>query len=863
MTDTKAKEPIFDLYSHLKCNIKSTLNTCEIHDSDFTTYCFQCKRSICDVCVEAFHSNHFHINKKEINMNKETVDRTYEKLENGIKELICFSQPDQIKNNLKNSLNKEVNLLYEKIEKYKALKLKEIEDTFKHNSNDASCLLTLVREAKNKINDFNNKHRDFLSGKNVTDEDNFIFLLNYDLMNEGISSGTDYLESLKEIEQYYNGSSCMEKSSLNTIIREMDDILKEELIKVELNNKIVNDFIEDGLPEPDRKQKQPLQPRKHSSNKNSAASDVRSPVRRCTIQINRLESIYMERKNARKKFLDSMDKLKDNKFEEIANKTNLLNEFLETFKDSVYQNFKKQGSMVEIEKLVKMYEEKSNKRMTYNGKSGLKFSNSTAKSVKSGLTRSKATFATMKKGDDSGSEGEIKEESVEKAKPLQKQKKKKENKGNSEGKDKTTKQNAIKTQLFSLDENEEGENDSNYGDFSDDEDSDHLNMLTNNDEIDVAIENNIKMNDPKILKRERMFKPRPRLYRRKLFAASVDKKEKKDNLNNNQSNDLFKVNTKLLELIKENQRLTSMIKSQEDITLQISTVRRYFAFMLMEFVRKNFKVSNKMDSHLFLNESKKEEAQTNDYIRIQEGGTQLYIYNRDTRKKKILNLKFSKKDHGVTYFPVGCRYYYYTDRVYITGGKVNNTPIGVVLCYIIKENRLLKMSNMLHPRAYHSVIFHENLKSLIVFGGEEESSCEMYDFFLNMWTTIPSLNVPRSNISIHIDRLGTYAYALFGLTGPIVDAKCSDVVEFLDLIDMNQGWAKVDYKNKAEVDLKLGEINFVPLNEEKLIIYGGNESRKFHRCFCIFDLKKFELTKLDKDQLEYYMAKIALQPEGN
>ena len=855
------RELLFDLYSHLKCNIKCTQSICEIHDSDFTTYCFQCKRSICDVCIEAFHTNHYFMKKSNVGMENIHIENMFNSLEEKIKQVPGFSQPEKIKQELKLNLNKEIQTLYEKIDIYKTLKLKEMDNTFKHTSFDAKNLLDIIKNTKNTLFDYMNKQKPFLKAQHVHDDDNFIFLLNYDLLYESIIGSKDYIDCLDEIEKYYNKSSCMEKNYLHDINLLMDNKIDEEKQKFEIINKILSDntILTDDISRKStinsnavNEQSKPRTPSINIKRENGSGKRLTSVSKKNSQIMDKFNELYIKKKEEFKKLIVNMEKLNDNKFKEIVNKTELINQFIDEFKENVFVNFKKNGSMLEIEKFVKMYEEKSNKRMSYNGKSGLKFSNSKASSIKSGLTRSKATFQTAKKED-------VKEfeSSAEKITDRNKVTKVKSN---------TTKNKKIhKTQLFSLDENEEehdysnSEEEEEQNESNNSENSNHLEMLMEKEEINVSFERNLKMTDPKIIKREKMFKPLRKSIRRKLFCSNNEKSKK----TKTESGELFKVNQKLLDLIKENQRLTSMIISKDDISLQISTIRRYFAFLLMEFIRKNFKLSNKFESHLFLQDSKKEELLNNEYIKLEEGGNKIYIYNRETLKKVAKTITFNVNIHGIRHFPVGCRYYFHTDRVYITGGKVNNQYVNYVFVYTVKDNKLTKMSPMCHTRAYHNMIFHENLKSIMVFGGEETGSCEMYDFFINMWTLIPSLNYPRANLSVYIDKLGTFAYAMCGIIGPIRDGKYSDVIEFLDLVDMNQGWAKVDYKNKAEVDLKQGENKFVVLSDEKIVFYGANESRKWHRCYCLFNMKKFEIVKLEKDQLEFMKAKYLMNPNEN
>ena len=170
---------------------------------------------------------------------------------------------------------------------------------------------------------------------------------------------------------------------------------------------------------------------------------------------------------------------------------------------------------------------------------------------------------------------------------------------------------------------------------------------------------------------------------------------------------------------------------------------------------------------------------------------------------------------------------------------------------------------MLNPRSYHTMIYHDNLKSLVVVGGENNATCEIYDFYLNMWNTIPELNIPRANPAVYIDKVGTFAYVISGIIGNIVSNSYCDVIEFLDLVDMNQGWLKIDFKNKANVDLKNNETKLFPLTDHKLLIYGANESRNINKCFVVLDLKTLELIKIDSEDLEKMKVKAKLFPDEN
>lgn len=57
-------------------------------------------------------------------------------------------------------------------------------------------------------------------------------------------------------------------------------------------------------------------------------------------------------------------------------------------------------------------------------------------------------------------------------------------------------------------------------------------------------------------------------------------------ISNNENTQEFNKINKLHEIIKENQRVNSMIKKQDDISLVIGIIRRYYTYIILEFVRK-------------------------------------------------------------------------------------------------------------------------------------------------------------------------------------------------------------------------------------------------------------------------------------
>lgn len=81
----------FDLYSHMKSNIKNNDGICEIHDSLFTTYCISCRRSICEVCRDSYHTSHLFLDKKDLtNYDSIIADKIFKNLEDAVIETDIF-----------------------------------------------------------------------------------------------------------------------------------------------------------------------------------------------------------------------------------------------------------------------------------------------------------------------------------------------------------------------------------------------------------------------------------------------------------------------------------------------------------------------------------------------------------------------------------------------------------------------------------------------------------------------------------------------------------------------------------------------------------------------------------------------------
>ena len=282
----------------------------------------------------------------------------------------------------------------------------------------------------------------------------------------------------------------------------------------------------------------------------------------------------------------------------------------------------------------------------------------------------------------------------------------------------------------------------------------------------------------------------------------------------------------------------------EEVKLDKDALQDYFAYEALNLVDKKFRIKK----------SKKQEEQE---IELDEdidlakpipGKAEIQIYDRKTRNMIKRNVKFDKNKHKYLYFLTGCRYVLLKDKLYIFGGvdKENNIT-KVAWVYYIKENELKPMPDMFHPHAYHAVEFLEYYKSIVIIGGQNCTSCEIYDMKTGLWKDLPSLKIPRAHCILYLDRITHILYAFFGILGKISEKNnnFSDALECLEFKRLALGWQKVDFNNRTDISFRTGISQMLPLNPEMLLIYGGSCMREFVKKSAVYVLPKQEMVKID------------------
>ena len=282
----------------------------------------------------------------------------------------------------------------------------------------------------------------------------------------------------------------------------------------------------------------------------------------------------------------------------------------------------------------------------------------------------------------------------------------------------------------------------------------------------------------------------------------------------------------------------------DEVKLDKESLQDFWAFEALNVINKNFRIKKSKKE----NEANIDFDEEVDLAKPIPGKAEIQVYDRKTMSIVKRTIKFEKNKHKYLNFLNGSRSVLVKDRLYIFGGvdKENNTT-KVAWVYYIKENELKPMPDMLNPHAYHGVQFLDYYKSIVVIGGENCTSCELYDMKTGQWRNLPEMKIPRAHCILYLDKMSHKLYAFFGILGKIAERNnnYSDALECLEFRKLALGWHKVEYNNRAEISFRTGINQILPLNPEMLLVYGGSSMREFIKKAAIFVLPRQEMVKID------------------
>ena len=295
------------------------------------------------------------------------------------------------------------------------------------------------------------------------------------------------------------------------------------------------------------------------------------------------------------------------------------------------------------------------------------------------------------------------------------------------------------------------------------------------------------------------------------------------------------------------------IKSKNDVTLDNQILIKNFMHTLTDLYDQYFRMPTieLQSSHadLKLKKSEDEEENVQNFAKVVEGSNTIMLYDKKLKKIVKKTLKLLKNPHGYVKFPFGCRWVIVGDKFYVTGGKDESKQYPNCIIYDTKTEKIKRIMDMQNPRCFHTMIFNEVFETLMVLGGENNNTVEIFDPLSNRWQQLPNLNIPRAIPLFHFDEARGNMYVMFGVEGKFQKPTYTDTIEILDLTEIKQGWMKINYNNKSRMDLKCF-LYLYPLNDFLMLIYGGLENRTLKRNGCVFNLVKAEMTKIDKNILD-------------
>ena len=342
----------------------------------------------------------------------------------------------------------------------------------------------------------------------------------------------------------------------------------------------------------------------------------------------------------------------------------------------------------------------------------------------------------------------------------------------------------------------------------------------------------------------------------KQYLATISKTKSSNNIaesNNYDSSNNDNISFGILQ--KQSEKTIKISKASQDnntnidkITLSNRILQRYFAYSILDLYNKTFAPTPERKifaSNLIMDYTTRYNS-LKEYAKPIPKTNKISLFNTIFKKLTQVSVPLSKAEHGYSVFPEGCRHIFINNMLYITGGVDSmNTPINIVLCYDTKSNHLIKKPSMLKPHSYHTLEYLDNYECIVVIGGDKNYCCEIFDLFTCTWHMLPELTYWRANANVIFNNVTSDIYVLFGM---IEDNRNSDVIEVLELKDIKGGWIKIDYYKNAQFDFTVNYCKVIQFSKDKLLIYGGNDSRVTKKMYGLYLLERNEIVKINDEK---------------
>ena len=220
--DIKTSPP-FNLYRHIKINIKHSPITCNDPISEESYYCVDCFISTCPKCTLTSHKEHTLINKyKYYQFDKTIINEHFNQLDTTLNTELEFQNIEQSKNDYKQRIENEFTNIINTLQVIKEDKLNEIDKFYEGSVNAMDTLFNNENAIKQRIFEFFSEQKKFfhiephqpltnnsmfINNDNNTsspanqDTTNTTFLLTYDLLASTTNINNDIQLQLDSIRQ--------------------------------------------------------------------------------------------------------------------------------------------------------------------------------------------------------------------------------------------------------------------------------------------------------------------------------------------------------------------------------------------------------------------------------------------------------------------------------------------------------------------------------------------------------------------------------------------------------------------------------------------------------------------------------------
>ena len=222
------EEESSDIYPHLKQNILNSNKNCKHPINDESYYCLNCKIRVCPECNLKQHQEHELIKEKDYLFYNPNFFSEIEKVINDSYKI------EENRNNYINTVENCFNSIQKKLNEIKGKKINEINELFNQTKKNINDLQNNLNNISNEVKDYYSRNSHFFNlsatNHNNNDNENNIFLINYELLHLCDKKNKEIIKSLNILQENF----LKYKNDINT--------------QTDLINKNIEDFIHKKIP---------------------------------------------------------------------------------------------------------------------------------------------------------------------------------------------------------------------------------------------------------------------------------------------------------------------------------------------------------------------------------------------------------------------------------------------------------------------------------------------------------------------------------------------------------------------------------------------------------------------------------------